>query len=85
MRKPKRGMWAYGSTNVVDFRDWEYEVLENDQLRRALQELRTEVDSLVETAAAYIPFHNASRLGVALGRAKAALSDKHSSDNQFGK
>lgn len=44
-----------------------------ERLRTALQGLRAEIDALIETREAYIPFHNANRLGIALGKVRTEL------------
>lgn len=40
-RKPPRGMWAYGSSNAVDFRDYSAAVDEIERLNGELQNIRS--------------------------------------------
>jgi len=48
--------------------------LTSNELYLALAQLRAEVDALVASKEAYIPYHNANRLGVALGKARAVMA-----------
>lgn len=48
-RKPPRGMWAHGSSNVVDFRDYSAAVDEIERLNQQLQRMTERKEAVNET------------------------------------